>query len=268
MQDKIAELVDQIPGLDKRGTFTGPSWDEALPILDGVLAAGRDGVAAVIAMVKEIDDGSDYKARYVLHALAQYVGRPGKESARTIVAEALAAKPSGYCARQLQVCGTKSQAPALGKMLSDPDLCEYAAQALLAIRDGAVEEFRKALPELKGAPRVTALQALGVLADAASADAFKAAIVDADADVRLIAGWALAKIGEGVDLVIKAADAGPGYERIKATSNALLLAERLLAAGKKAEAAKVYAHLKNTRTDASEAYVKDIASDGLVKAGG
>ena len=68
--------------------------------------------------------------------------------------------------------------------------------------------------------------------------------------------------------MIKATDAAPGYERIKATSNALLLAERLLAAGKKADAAKIYAHLKNTRTDASEAFVRDIASDGLVKAGG
>jgi len=268
MQDKIAELVDQIPPLDKRGTFTGPSWDEALPILDGVLAAGRDGVVAVIALLKEVDDGSDYKARYVLHALAQYVGRPGKEAARTIVAEALAAKPNGYCARQLQVCGTKNQAPALGKMLSDPDLCESAAQALLAIQGGAAEEFRKALPDLKGGPRLTVLQALGVLADAPSADAFKAAIADADPDVRLAGGWGLARIGEGVDLVLKAADVAPGYERIKATSNALLLAERLLAAGKKADAAKVYAHLKSTRTDASEAYVKDIASDGLVKAGG
>ncbi|RPH35868.1 MAG: hypothetical protein EHM91_16700, partial [Planctomycetota bacterium] len=136
MQDKIADLVDQIPALDKRGTFTGPSWDEAMPILDGILAAGKEGVLAVIGMVKPVDDGSDYKARYVLHALAQWVGRPGKEAARTIVAEALAAKPNDYCARQLQVCGTKNQAPALGRMLADPELCESAAQALLAIREG------------------------------------------------------------------------------------------------------------------------------------
>jgi len=263
MQDnKIAELVDQIPALDKRGTFTGPSWDEAIPILDGVLAAGRDGIAAVIAMLKDVDDGSDYKARYVLHALAQYVGRPGKEAARALHAEALAAKPNAYCARQLQVCGTKTQAPALGKMLADPDLCEYAAQALLAIRDGAVEEFRKALPDLKGGPRVTVLQALGVLADGASADAFKAAIADPDPDVRLIAGWGLARIGEGVDLVIKATDVDGVYERIKATSNALLLAERLASAGKKADAAKVYQHLKS---DTFEKYVREIAAEALAR---
>ena len=33
-QDKIAELVDQVPALDKRGTFTGPSWEEATPMLE------------------------------------------------------------------------------------------------------------------------------------------------------------------------------------------------------------------------------------------
>jgi len=63
--------------------------------------------------------------------------------------------------------------------------------------------------------------------------------------------------------VIKAADVDPGYERIKATSNALLLAERLLAAGKKAYAVKIYAHLKETRTDPSEKYVRDIAAGAL-----
>ena len=64
---------------------------------------------------------------------------------------------------------------------------------------------------------------------------------------------------------IKAAGVGPGYERIKATSNALLLAERLLAAGKKAEAARIYTHLKETRTDASEKYVREIATEALAR---
>ena len=278
MQDKIAALVDQIPPLDKRGTFTGPSWEEAIPIFDGILAAGRDGVIAVVAMLKTVDDGVDYKARYVLHGLAQYVGRPGKEAARTLLVEALGSQlggdqpkgVQGYVARQLQVVGSKECAAALGKILADPEIGEYAAQALLAIRAGAAEEFRKALPDLKGAPRLTVLQALGVLADAASADAMKQASADADRDVRLAGAWGLARIGEAsaVDLVLKAADVEAGWERIKATSTALLLAERLLAAGKKADAARIYKHLQETRSDASEAYVKEIAGEGLVKAGG
>jgi HEAT repeat protein len=277
-QDKIAELVDQVPALDKRGTFTGPSWGEATPMLDGLLAAGRGGVVAVVAMLKEVDDGSDYKARYALHALAQYVGRPGKEAERKIFVGALASQlggdrskgVQGYVARQLQVIGSKDAAPALGKLLGDPDLSETAAQALLAIREGAVLEFRKALPDLKGGPRLTVLQALGVLADQESAEAMKAALGDGEAEIRLSGAWGLARIGaaDAVDAVFKLSTGAAGWERIKATSFALLLAERLLATGKKAEAAKMYRLLKESRTEKSEAYVLEIATEGLAKAGG
>lgn len=277
-QDKLAELVEKVPALDKRGTFTGLPWEEMLPVFDGVIELGREGVAGVVAMLKDVDDGSDYKARYVLHGLAQYAGRPGKEAARTMLAGALASQlggdrpkgAQGFVARQLHVMGGKEAAPALGKLLADPDLAEYAAQALLAIRAGAAEEFRKALPDLKGAQRLTAIQALGVIGDAESTEALRKAAADESAEVRLAAVWALARIGDAgaVDLALKAADvAEPVFERIKATSNALLLAEKLLAAGKKAEAAKIYGRLKETRTDASEAYVRDAAQEGLVKAG-
>jgi hypothetical protein len=247
-------------------------------MLDGLIAAGGDGIVAVVAMLKDVDDGSDYKARYALHALAQYTGRPGKEAARKMFADALASQMGGdrskgvqgYVARQLQVMGSKDSAPALGKVLGDPDLCEYAAQALLAIRDGAVGEFRKALPDLKGGPRLTVLQALGVLADAESAAAMKAALAEADAEIRLAGAWGLARIAaaDAVDAVFKLSTGATGWERIKATSAALLLAEKLLAAGKKPEAAKMYRLLKESRTEKSEAYVLEAATEGLAKAGG
>ena len=277
-QDKIAELVEQVPALDKRGTFTGPSWEEATPMLDGLIASGRDGIAAVVAMLKDVDDGSDYKARYALHALAQYVGRTGKEAARKMFVEALAAQlggerskgVQGYVARQLQVIGSKDAAPALGRLLADPELCESAAQALLTIREGATAELRKALPGLKGGPRLTVLQALGVIADGESAEAMKAALADADEEIRLAGAWGLARIGaaDAVEAVFKLATGATGWERIKATSFALQLAERCLAAGKKAEAAKMYKLLKESRTDKSEAHVLEAATEGLVKAGG
>lgn len=277
-QDKIAELVDQVPALDKRGTFTGTTWEENLPIFDGVLAAGRAGVTAVVAMLKEIDDGVDYKARYVLHGIAQYVGRPGKDAARALFIDALASQlggelskgAQGYVARQLQVVGSKDSAPALGKLLADPELCEFAAQALLAIRAGAVEQFRKALPDLKGSLRLTVLQALGVLADAESADAFKKALGDTDLDLRLAGAWGLARIADAgsADQVAKMATATDGWEAIKATSAALLLAENLLAAGNKVVAAKIYKHLLSNRIEGTRTYLDEVATEGLRKAGG
>ncbi|MBI3858395.1 MAG: HEAT repeat domain-containing protein [Planctomycetes bacterium] len=277
MQDKISDLVDQVPALDKRGTFTGPSWEEAMPMLDGLLAAGKEGIVAVVAMLKDVDDGSDYKARYALHALAQYVGRPGKEAQRTLFVDALASQlggdrprgAQGYVARQLHVVGSKDCAPALGRLLGDAELGEYAAQALLAIRAGAVEQFRKALPDLKGGPRLTVLQALGVLADAESAEAMKKALGDADLDTRLAGAWGLARIGDAdsAPSICKVASAN-GWEGIKGSSAALLLAEKLLAAGNKAVAAQIYKHLAGIAVDGDRAYLKEVAAEGLAKAGG
>jgi HEAT repeat protein len=217
MQNKIAELIDQVPSLDKRGTFTGTTWEEALRRFDDVLAAGRVGVTAVVAMIKELDDGRDYKARYVLHGIAQYVGRPGKEADRALLIEALASQlggefpkgAQGYVARQIQVICSKDSHPALGKLLADPELCEFAAQALQAIRVGALEQFREALHNLKGGPRLTVLQALGVLADAESAAAFRKALGDSDLNLRLAGAWKLARIGDtnSPDLLAKMATA-------------------------------------------------------------
>jgi hypothetical protein len=273
LQDKLAEIVGQIPELDKRGTFTGPTWDDAIKIFDSLLAGGPESIVGVVAMLREVDDGTDFKARYVIHGLAQYLGRPGKEAARAMFSGALASQlggdrpkgVQGYVARQLHVAGGREAASALGKLLADPDVSEYAAQALLAIRAGAAEEFRKALPELRGAERLTAIQALGVLADAESAEALRKAATHADRDTRLAAVWGLARMGDvgAVEIALKAADVDAPYERIKGTSSALLLAEKLVASGKKAEATRIFKHLYETRQDPSEAYVREAARQGL-----
>lgn len=269
-QEGVKELVDRIPPLDTGGTFTGPTWEEAAAICDDILKA--DGVGAVIDLLNPVDDGQDYKARYVLHAMAQYVGRPGKEAERLKYCGALASRLSsdthvsvrGYVARQLQVVGGPESVPALGKALLVPEICEYAAQALLAIQDGAAAEFRKALPALSGPSRVTALQALGVLRDAESIGLFRQAAEHPE--TRSLAVWALANVGdaESVALVLKAADV-EGYERVKNTSAAIRLAERLEAAGKKAESKRIWLHLESTRKDSSEAYVRELATEALAR---
>jgi HEAT repeat protein len=269
-QEGVKEIVEKVPPLDKGGTFTGPTWDEAIGIFDAVLKA--DGVGAVVDLLQPVDDGQDYKARYVLHGLAQYVGRPGKEAERLKYCGALASRLTsdappavrGYLARQLQVVGGPESVPALGKALLVPEICEDAAQALIAIQDGAAAEFRKALPAAAGPSRLTVLQALGVLRDAEAVGAFRRAAEDPE--TRATAVWALANLGDAdsVDAVLKAADVD-GYERVKNTSAALLLAERLAAAGRKAEAKKIYLHLESTRTDASEAYVRELATEALAR---
>jgi hypothetical protein len=62
---------------------------------------------------------------------------------------------------------------------------------------------------------------------------------------------------------MKAADVEPGWERIQATKNCMVLAEKLVAAGKKSDAAKIYKYLRDTRKDPSEKYVRDAAEKAM-----
>ncbi len=67
-------------------------------------------------------------------------------------------------------------------------------------------------------------------------------------------------------MLLKAGDKADGWERTQATKACLLLAEKLLAVGKKSEAVRIYKHLRDTRTDPAERYVSDAAKTGLAAA--
>jgi HEAT repeat protein len=238
----------------------------------GLHRGGREAVQRLVRLMTRSDDS---RLRHALHALTTFVS--GKDvSERRAFAEMLAAELNreqpkdvkAFIVRQLQLVGGREVAPALGQLLTDETLGDYAAQALLAIRDGAAEQFRAALPNAAGKLRLTAVQALGVLRDAGAADLLRKLVSDPDRDTRLAAGWALANIGDpgAAEALLRAADAD-GFERIRATDSCLLLAERLLAAGRKPEAATVYRRLRDTRTDPSERHVHEAATRGLAAAG-
>jgi HEAT repeat protein len=150
--------------------------------------------------------------------------------------------------------------------LRDEALYPDAAMALLAIRDGAAEQFRAALPDVTGPQRVAVIQALGTLRDGESAGPLRrAAERDPDPVARLEAVWALANIGDSAaaGIVMKAADEARGFERVRATKACLLLAERLAAGGRRQDAEKIYRHLRDTRTDPAEQYVRDVAERAI-----
>lgn len=272
-ESKPAERVARIPELDKEGKFTGPDWASAAKVFDGILEGGAAALVEVVGLLREQDDGQDFKARYVLHGLAVYVARPERREYREVYTKTLAAQLGGalpkpvkaFLVRQLQVAGGQEVVGALGGLLGDAGLYDSAAQALLAIRDGAAEQFRKALPGAPGRPRTTLIQSLGALRDAESLDALLKAAADPDRDTRLAAVWSLARIGDpgAVETVIKAADAPAGRDRDRATHACLVLAENLLASGRKEEAHRIYRHLRDSRTDPSEEYVREIAEKAL-----
>ena len=68
-------------------------------------------------------------------------------------------------------------------------------------------------------------------------------------------------------VLLKAADTAKGFERTKQTGACLQLAENLLSLGRKKEATRIYQHLRDTRKDPDEAYIREAAERGLKQAG-
>lgn len=273
---RLAEWVAQMPRPAPDVGILSKADDEAMrKAVAEILKGGRESIVGLVDMLTEPGAGkSDSQARHALHAVVIHAGAAG-DGQRRAVAAALAStlsqstRPAGaraFVVRQLQLCGGRQAAGAVGPLLLDEKLYADAAMALLAIRDGAAEQFRAALPKTTGRMRVTAIHGLGTLKDASSAEALRKQATGKDKDARMMAWWALARIGDAgsVDLLTRAADAAPeGEERIKATSACLILAETLTTAGDKQQGTKIYRHLRDTRTDASERYIRQAAAAAL-----
>ena len=275
---KLTSLVNQMPDPDGRGMYcTDIDKNKVEKAIVQIHRDVRNNVIAIIDMLVPPGQGNDVKAHYALHCLALHVCKLDDDNQRRRFAGAVASQLGGdrpkavqrYLVRVLQVAGGREVVRTLGKLLVDEELCEPAAQALAAIGDGAAEQLRRALPRARGKCRLTIVQNLGVVRDDSSVDALKNAVTDEDQDIRIGATWALANIGDpgSAGVLLKAADA-EGWERIQATKACLLLAENLLAAGKNYEATRIYTHLRNTRTEPAERYVRDAAKKALTAASG
>jgi hypothetical protein len=294
-EELLKRLVAEMPDPDERGMYchvvvkneVGPDGKpriETTPIdkdkiekaVAEIQKCGREAVVGLVGMLVEPLEGDDVqpiKAKYALHVLGLCASKMPGDDARRDYALALASQLGGnrskgvqkYLIQEVQTFGRKEVVATLGKFLTDADLCDAAARALVAIRDGAVEPLRAALGQAKDACRLAVVQALGALADAGSADALRQALGDPDREVRIAAGWGLANIGAGAaaGALTKAADAAEGWERIQMTKACLLLSERLVTQGKKDEAKTIYAHLRDSRKDPAEAYVREAAEKAL-----
>jgi HEAT repeat protein len=274
VSDKLKALVDQMPDPDGRGMFTENIDKQKIEkAVAAIHQGGRESVLGLVEMLGEPGSEENVKPHYALHCVVNHSLVVKDERARKEVSETLAAQldsdlstyNKAFLCQELQWAGRKEAAAALGKLLLNEELVAPASMALVAIRDGAAEQFRAALPKAQGKCRLNIVQGLGAVEDAGSIKDLQKALSDSDCEVRLAAGWGLSRMGDAgsVDALIKAADVEPGWERIQATKHCLVLAEKLLADGKRSHAEKIYKHLRDTRKDASEAYVREAAEKAL-----
>ena len=250
LEEILKRLVAEMPDPDQRGLYcTDIDKAKIEKAIAEMHKRGREAVIGLIDMLVEpleVDDVQPVKAKYALHCLAVHLCIIGDDNARREFCLTLASQLGGkrpkavqaYLVQELQTAGGKEVVGTLGRLLTDETLCEPAARALVAIGDGAADQLRSALATAAGKCRLTIIQNLGVVGDAASAAALRRAVGDKDAGIRLAAGWALANIGDegAVDLLLRAAGTAEGWERIQMTKACLLLAERLQAGGTKTAA--------------------------------
>jgi len=263
-----ATLLEKLPAQDPTS---------AEPTVKALIRGGPAVITQLIDQVGEqFGDPGGVRATYALHGATNYASRPGADAERKMMAETLAkalgARHSvdlkSFLCQQLQLCGGGEQVSALAGLLHDEALCEPATQALAAIGgEAAGAALRAALPKVQGKPRVTIINALGRLCDAAAADEIRKSVAEVDPDLRLAAWFALGSIGDAASAaaLLRAAGGKPSFERTQATDAALRLARRLGERERKAEAESILRQLLAQRKAPEEVHDRLAVLECLTK---
>jgi HEAT repeat protein len=145
--------------------------------------------------------------------------------------------------KQLAICGNQEAVPALAALLPDRELSSWARIALEAIPgESADAALREAMGKLQGRLLVGVINSLGVRRDAKAVDALIARLKDADADVASVSALALGHIGGNAAAQALEASLATAPEGVRSAvaEGCILSAERANAAGKTADAVRIY----------------------------
>jgi HEAT repeat protein len=173
-----------------------------------------------------------------------------------------------YVCRKLTVTGTAESVPALAGLLADKDLSHMARYALERIpAPEAAQSLRDSLPKLSGALKIGVIGSLGARRDAASVAAISPSLADSDKAMVAAAACALGDIGtpEAAKALTESGKNAPADSKRAVADACLVAAERLLAAGKKADALVVY---KSLMAEDQPKNVRLAATRGMLLAAG
>jgi sugar phosphate isomerase/epimerase/HEAT repeat protein len=187
----------------------------------------------------------DTEARMVLHGLSMRAGATPELRANLLAAYAkvLAAdRPKSiksFVLEQMQFSADAASLPGLAALLRDPELCDPACRVAVGVGgEAAASLLRTALAGSEGSVRLTLVQALGVLRDAASVPALLQDAVSPQRELRLAALRALGASGDAraAQVLLAATRDASRYNRAQADEAYLEFLVRQVAVGQ-AEAA-------------------------------
>jgi HEAT repeat protein len=173
-----------------------------------------------------------------------------------------------FVLRKLRMIGTAESVPAVAALLLDKDLSHMARYALeLNSAPEAAAAIREALPAAQGPQKVGMIGSLGKRRDAASVGALVPLLADADTQIATAAAAALGAIGTSAaaKALSECVEKAPAGVTASAIDACLICAERLLAAGQKAEAVAIY---KSLGGEDQPKHVRMAATHGMLVAAG
>lgn len=233
----------------------------------------QDMARTALEALKTFDWGSENKALSGIEKAipATHGNAEARKDLETRLAAVLGTGASraakDYVCRKLTIVGTAASVPALAALLTDKELSHTARLALERIPGPeAGKALRDALGTTSGAQKAGVIGSLGARRDTESIAALAALVADSDSAIASAAATALGDMGTPESAQALAA-AKPASDAVKATVNdgRLICAERLLAAGQKAEAKAVYTSLLSGNPSKN---VRLAATRGLLLASG
>ena len=175
-------------------------------------------------------------------------GNDREQALIAVLTSSTSTKPEKAIAcKRLAVFGSKHSVPALASLLNDQDLISWARIALEAIPGPEADEaLRKAMGTLQGRSLLGVINSLGVRRDAGAVAALSQRLKDKDHQIASAAAVALGKVGNGpaIESLRRSLTVVPEKVRSAVAEGCILAAERLLADGKKSDAAAIYDEIR------------------------
>lgn len=154
------EEIKRSPFVERVPELTGAKWggmprEEARRLVDDILKDGKVAVGGVLAGLREVDDGSDWKERLLVHMLVTQTSVPEREKEQALVGAVMLetleedrpAPVKAFLVQQLRLFADEAALPRLAPLLEDGDaaLVDAVCATMVSIGPGARESLRAAL---------------------------------------------------------------------------------------------------------------------------
>ncbi|NIP98088.1 MAG: HEAT repeat domain-containing protein [Akkermansiaceae bacterium] len=172
MPEKTVEkspFLERVPELQNR-KWGGMAIEDGEALVNDLVRAGKPAVQALIDGLQEVDDGTDWKERLVIHQLVTQCSAPKRVKERSMLAGVLieAARSDRpalvrtFLLQQLRLFAEASVAPRLAPLLRDenPRVLDAVTAAMVSMGEGVRKVLEDAMGEAEGHAKVVIRHAL------------------------------------------------------------------------------------------------------------